>query len=328
MSNYKKINEKNIFRQIYQKYFLIGKLNILYFPIIFGIIFYIYSQDKKNTYSAEIWLTKTTPVFENYFTKFYSKKVMENVNNKSTFEYIFISNLTSEKNFRNFLNKYKKIEISKNNKQLIKHSFSDFLYNSNNVNLKNAHNLEFYRLKIKYSDEIDGSSLLNDYIQFTIKEVLFYFIKISELNISERINSTKNSLEILDGNYDLLNSSINNLVNDSLDITSAEKENLILVFNTDFLNQKLRLYNKDLAELKKIYKEIELGQSKTLDANIKNESAILQNKFFQWDPVLKSQNNVKKVNHLNYLIKGVIFGVMICMLLIIFRIIIQRNILK
>lgn len=329
MSSYKKINWKNIFKQLNQKYFLIGKLNILYLPIIFGIIFYIYSQDKKSTYSSVVWLTKSTPIFNSYFEKFYSTEGRDsNEKSKNSFEYIFISNLTSENNFKKFINNYKKIEISKNNKLFIKNSFSSFLYNSNNFNLKNAHKLEFYNLKINYSEKIDGSKLLNDYVQFTTKEAIFYFIKISELNISKKITSTKNSLELLDGNYDLLNSSINNLVADSLDITSAEKENLILLFNTDFLNQKLRIHNKELAELQKLYQDIQLEQLKSLEISVKVDPTILTDKFFEWDPILKSENNETKVNHLNYLIRGLVFGVMICMFLIIFRIFILRNIIK
>jgi hypothetical protein len=336
MAKIKKYNKKNIFDQIYKKFFFIGKLNLLYLPIIFGIIFYFNSLSKSSSYSTEVWLTKSAPIFKNYFYKFSKKTNSMEVNDKSSFEYIFISKLTSEKNFEDFLNSYNKIQLSNDNKRFIKKSFSNFLYGSNNFNLQNVHNLEFYKLEIKFLDYIDGSKLLNDYVQFTIKEVLFYLIKISEMSVIERINTTQNTLEILDGNYDLLNPSINreitniieNLANDNIDLSSNERENLVLVFNIDFLNRKLRLYNKDLSELKKIYDEHSLQQIKiTKDTNDATTKALKDN-FFYWNPILRSQNNEKKVNSLNYFIRGMIFGLMIYLFLITFKIIIQRNIIK
>jgi hypothetical protein len=336
MAKIKKLNKKNIFDQIYKKFFFIGKLNLLYLPIIFGIIFYFYSLSKSSSYSTEIWLTKSAPIFKNYFNKFSNKSNISGDYDKSSFEYIFISKITSEKNFEDFLNSYNKIQLSNDNKRFIKKSFSDFMYGSNNFNLQNVHNLEFYKLEIKFIDYIDGSKLLNDYVQFTIKEVLFYLIKISEMIVVERINITQNTLDILDGNYDLLNPSINreitkiikNLGNDNIDLSSGERENLILVFNSDFFNRKLRLYNKDLSELKKIYKENSLQQVKIIKDTNDATTKALKDNFFYWNPILRSQNNEKKVNHLNYFIRGMIFGLMIYLCLITFKIIIQRNIIK
>jgi len=156
------------------------------------------------------------------------------------------------------------------------------------------------------------------------------------MSVIERINTTQNTLEILDENFDLLNPSINreitniikNLANDNLDLSSNERENLVLAFNIDFLNRKLRLYNKDLSELKKIYDEHSLQQIKIIkDTNYASTKALKDN-FFYWNPILRSQNNEKKVNQLNYFIRGMIFGLMIYLFLITFKIIIQRNTIK
>ena len=103
---------------------------------------------------------------------------------------------------------------------------------------------------------------------------------------------------------------------------------MILVFNSDFFNRKLRLYNKDLSELKKIYKENSLQQVKIIKDTNDATTKALKDNFFYWNPILRSQNNEKKVNHLNYFIRGMIFGLMIYLCLITFKIIIQRNIIK
>ncbi len=317
--------DKKLYQTFYKKYFYFGKINILFLPLIFGIIFFSYSHKNIDRYYTAVWLTKTAPIFENYFNKF-SKDSLNLGEARNNFEYLFITRLTSIKNFKKFISEYKKQSLSKEKKNIIINSFSDFLYDSNNFKLKNAYNLDFYELKVEHSNDTDGLELLNSYVQYTIKELLFYFINLSELNTVEKINSTENSLEILDGNY-LLNSSINNLINENLEMSSADKENLILVFNTDLLNKKLRLYKKDLDELQNLYNDQKLKQKSILEGD-NTFTDDEKNKFFEWDPILKIENDTKRVNHLNHFIKGIIFGFLIYFVLIFFKIIVRTKLIS
>ena len=333
-------------KKFIKKFFFIGKLNLLYVPIIFGIIFTFYSLNKSSVYSSVATLTKTVPTFENYFNKFNNSDYKRDYKRdyKSSFEYIFISKITSANNFQDFINSYDKIQLSNDNKKLINKSFINFLYDSNYFHLQRAYSSEFYRLEIKYLNYIDGSKLLNDYVQFTIKDVLFYLIKTAELSVIKKIDATKNLLETLNTINDPLNTSNDQEINDPLNILIdqeiknmdkknidnliTEKENLYLSFNVKFLGQKLKNYNNELLKLKKIYEDNSLQQINFIKGTDEVVTKNLKDNTFSWNPITRSQNNEKKVNHLNYFIQGIIFGLMINLLFITFKIIIQRNMIK
>ena len=312
-------------------------LIIIFLPLLFGLLFYFYSENLEVKKSSTAWLSKTSPIFESYLDNFqssdknFNKGFFDvfgaNIQFKDGFIDIFLSKIISEKNFSNFLDLYKKQNISYDEKILIKSSFSDYIFINDQLILKKVFTSNIYKIQIKHKLNIQGQKILDDYVSFTTKESLFHFLRKSKLTTENKINVIKNALAVSKENNSF-NSNSKNLSFDNLDITTTDYENLIFFFNSNFLEKKLEIYQNRLLNLNELFenqknKQIEI-LSKKEDSN--NKKINTADELFSWDPIVKTLSVEDRKPSLNYFIQGFILGILACLFIIFIKSIFLRQI--
>ena len=313
---------KNILKLILKKKDKID-IFLISLPIIFALIFFVFSKNfNTNKYYSEIWITKTTPAFVGYFEKFKdidlvdfkSNKTVDEPEKKNEFNFVFFSKLTSSYNMKKFIKNYNKQFISKKNAKLINDSFANFFYSTDAFNLKNALTLDYYRLEIEHLNDIDGSILLNDYVKYTTKEVIFHLIEFSELNTMENIDIVEGYLKV-----------VNDRKESTFSSKSAVNQYSDIKFNRDYLIQSLKIYEQNLFSLREFKRDQIFFQKKILGHTSldKDKNKIKYDDLFEWNSISKLESRVLKPKHLKFLIQGFILGLVIA-----FSIFYIKNILR
>ena len=164
-----------------------NKILVLLITLIFGLVFYIYNNFlvAKTSHTLVKLKDPSYTLFQRYDVLDLYSNVDEYSNTRrnmlqNDFINIFVSNLTSEDNFKGFINKNYRNE---NNLQFNQVKAEDYtlIYN-------------FFRLD--YPDNLDGKKILQDYILFTNLRAIETFREELISNLNNKILKLEKNLEI------------------------------------------------------------------------------------------------------------------------------------